>query len=75
MKKGTKQQYDLIALGTLALLAAIIWVGSELYRNFRETPEVSSVPPTYTLPLDPTLDNALLNKLQNRITVSVGANP
>jgi hypothetical protein len=56
----------LVTIAILTLITIVFGVGFEVYRTFTTKP-APVVPPAIIEPVDPTLDAATLNKLQQRI--------
>ena len=55
----------LVTSAVLTLITVFFWAGFEVYRSLTVKP-VPPVPANILLPLDPTLDTASLNAIQNR---------
>lgn len=53
-------------IAVLSLITVLIWFGSEIFRSLSKSPE-TKVPDEVLTPLDPTLDEAALNKLENSL--------
>ena len=56
----------IVTIGILSLITVVFWVGFEVFRIFTVKPE-PPVAPEIINPLDPTLDQNTLSKLQERV--------
>lgn len=68
MKKKLKTP-TLVTTAVLTLITVIFWVAFEVYRTLTTKP-APVVPAEIIAPLNPTLDEATLNKLKLRINLS-----
>ena len=56
----------IVTIGILTLITIVFWVGFEVFRTFTQKPE-SPVPQSVIDPINPTLDQTALSKLQDRM--------
>lgn len=61
----------LVTIGVLTLITVVFWVGFEVFRTFTKKPE-DPVPQAILNPIDPTLDQAALSKVQGRVYLDEG---
>lgn len=61
----------IVTIGVLTLITVVFWVGFEIFRTFTKQPD-SPVPPNIINPLNPTLDQTALSKLQQRMYLEEG---
>lgn len=57
-----------ITILILTLLTAVLWVGLNIYRAIAVKP-VTTVPENVSLPLDPTLDTNVIQKIESAIFI------
>lgn len=58
----------LVQLAIATLITSVLWIGFEIYRTIETEPE-PDVSPQVLQQLDPTLDQVMLDRLVNRITL------
>lgn len=61
----------IVTIGILTLITIVFWVGFEIYRTFTQKPE-APVAENIITPLNPTLDQTVLSKIQERMYLDEG---
>lgn len=68
MRRGIKTP-TAVTTAILTVITIFFWIAFEIYRSLTTKP-APPVPPEIVVPLNPTLDVATLNKLQQRMHLS-----
>lgn len=61
----------LVTIAILSMITIMFWVAFEVFRTFTKAPDLS-IPKEVTEPLNPTLDQNALSKLQGRMFIEEG---
>lgn len=62
----------LVTIAILSLMTIVFWVGFEVFRTFTRTPDLS-IPKEIIDPINPTLDQDALGRLQGRMYIDEGS--
>lgn len=61
----------IVTIGVLTLITVVFWVGFEVFRTFTKKPD-TPIPQAILNPIDPTLDQGVLSKVQGRVYLDEG---